>query len=119
MPETDADFAEARREECSGPGPEQTSDVWRRRKAPSRPEDLSKSQGVGRPLHLLERCALDSVAVRAAVVPVEELGMEELLPLARPGGSGPRHQDALRFVPEMDVAPALPDGDEAKASTTL
>src|SRR5205809_3930385 len=85
MPETDPEFIEASQEEEADPRGNDSAEVRRERETPGRALDLPEAMFPGETRKLLHRRPFDPMAVRAAIIPVEEFRMEELLPLARSG----------------------------------
>src|SRR5437870_8324860 len=85
MPETDPEFIEASQEEEADPCGNDSAEVRRERETPGRALDLPEAMFPGEPRQLFHGRPFDSMAVRAAIIPFEELRMEALLPLARPG----------------------------------
>src|SRR5207302_3454858 len=85
MPETDPEFIEASQEEEAGPCGDESAEVRGEGETPGRALDLPEAMFPGETREVLHGRPFDSMAVRAAIIPVEELRMEELLPLARPG----------------------------------
>src|SRR5437016_9779455 len=97
MPETDPEVIEASQEEEAGPCGNESAEVRRERETPGRASDLPEAMFPGETRELPHGRPFDPMAVRAAIIPVEEFRMEELLPLARPG------QDCFRpFSGEKD-----------------
>src|SRR5438552_17369852 len=101
MPETDTEVIEASQEEEAGPRGNDSAEVRRERETPGRALDLPEAMFPGETRKLLHRRPFDPMAVRAAIIPVEEFRMEELLPLARSG------QDRFRPFPADE-----PEGHE-------
>src|SRR5437870_12286960 len=85
MPETDPEVIEASQEEEAGPRGNDSAEVRRERETPCRALDLPEAMFPGETRKLLHGRLFDPMAVRAAIIPVEEFWMEELLSLARPG----------------------------------
>src|SRR5438093_12227296 len=98
MPETDTEFIEASQEEEADPRGNDSAEVRRERETPGRALDLPEAMFPGETRKLLHGRPFDPMAVRAAIIPVEEFRMEELLPLARPGQH--RFRPFSREVPE-------------------
>src|SRR5438132_11707545 len=126
MPETDPEVIEASQEEEAGPCGNESAEVRRERETPGRASDLPEAMLPGEPRELLHGRPFDPMAVRAAIIPVEEFRMEELLPLARPGqdcfrpfsGEEPEEHEDDRFrvrgrqdqaAARFQDAPDLPD----------
>src|SRR2546425_8371087 len=84
MPETDPEVIEAPQEEEAGPRGNDSAEVRPERETPGCALDLPEAMFPGETRELLHGRPFDPMAVWAAIVPVEELRMEELLPLARP-----------------------------------
>src|SRR5439155_27241858 len=85
MPETNTEVIEASQEEEADPRGNDSAEVRRERETPGRAWDLPEAMFPGETRKLLHGRPFDPMAVRAAIIPVEEFRMEELLPLARPG----------------------------------
>src|SRR5947209_1570794 len=85
MPETDPEVIEASQEEEAGPRGNDSAEVRRERETPGRALDLPEAMFPGETREFLHGRPFDPMAVRAAIIPVEEFRMEELLSLARPG----------------------------------
>src|SRR6266550_2831249 len=85
MPKTDPEDIEASQEEEAGPRGDDSAEVRRERETPGRALDLPEAMFPGETRELLHGRPFDPMAVRAAIVPVEEFRMEELLSLSRPG----------------------------------
>src|SRR5437870_11277708 len=85
MPETDPEVIEASQEEEAGPRGNDSAEVRHERETPGRALDLPEAIFPGETRKLLHGRPFDPMAVRAAIIPVEEFRLEELLPLARPG----------------------------------
>src|SRR5947199_8242560 len=98
MPETDTEFIEASQAEEADPRRNDSAEVRRERETPGRALYLSEAMVAGETRKLLHGRPFDPMAVRAAIIPVEEFRMEELLPLARPGQH--RFRPFSREVPE-------------------
>src|SRR5438105_7396506 len=98
MPETDPEIIEASQEEEADPRGNDSAEVRRERETPGRALDLPEAMFPGETRKLLHGRPFDPMAVRAAIIPVEEFRMEELLPLARPGQH--RFRPFSREVPE-------------------
>src|SRR2546427_3619384 len=96
MPETDPEFMEAPQEEHTYPREKESAKVRREREPPCRTADLPETVILRDSLELADGRPLDSMAVRASIIPVEELRMEVLLTLVRAG------QDRLRPLSRED-----------------
>src|SRR2546430_6758124 len=104
MPKTDPEFREAPQEEHTYPREKESAKVRREREPPSRAPDLPKSVIPRNPIELPDGRPLDSMAVRASVIPIEELRMEVLLTFVRAG------QDRLRPLSRQDPKEHEDDG---------
>src|SRR2546430_16013695 len=96
MPKTDPEFREAPQQAHTAPREKESAKVRREREPPCRAPDLPESVIPRDPLEPPDGRPLDSMAVRASIIPVEELRMEVLLTLVRAG------QDRLRPLSRED-----------------